>query len=111
MPHSMLGAVTGGCYERGGGRQPRTTWRGSVAQPTSQAHQWVRGKPGRHGGHSQTPHNPNTRADELTPARIGDIWKGGHIRAETPPATDVGYPGGQSFQKRLTHVGSHRRIL
>src|SRR5207244_12727438 len=86
MPRPMLAAVTGGRYERGGGRQP-----------------------GRHGGHSQTPHNPNTRADELTPARIGDIWNGGRIRAETQPATDVGYPRGQAFQKRPTHVGWHRR--
>src|SRR5256712_718911 len=67
-----------------------------------------RGKPGRRGGHSQTPHDPDTRADELAPARIGDIWNSGHIRAETPPATYVGYPRGQSLQKCPTHVGSPR---
>src|SRR2546428_13529917 len=108
MPQPMLAAVTGGRNEWGGGRQPHTTRRGSVPQPASQARQWVRGKPGRHGGHSQTPHDPDTRADELAPARIGDTWNSGHIRAETPPATYVGYPRGQSLQKCPTHVESPR---
>src|SRR2546428_14161380 len=104
MPQPMLTAVTRGRNKRGGGSQPRTTRRGSVAKPTSQARQWVRGKPGRHGGHSQTPHNPDTGVDELAPARTRDIWNSGYIRAQTPPATYAGYPRGQPLQECHAHT-------